>query len=349
MKNLIVKHIAGSHAYGTSLPTSDRDVRGIFCADRMEICTPFFPVREVTLPEEEDGKVYELCNFMKLYCDGNPNILESLWIDTEDIIRDEGSILGPYFYLREKAPELLSSKVAFTFSGYAISQLKRIKGHHKWINNPQPEEPPKHRNYLKMVQNFTEEMIMPRDFGLQHLERSRVVHYGNNIFGVHHGEENGITSQGDFNLSLKQTQNSDMSVLNDPLFIFRYIEDEYKRAKENHHNYWTWKNNRNEARSELEEKFGYDTKHAMHLVRLLRMGEEILEGRGVIVKRPDADELLEIRNGRFEYEQLIEWAEKKDKYIRETLYQETKLPKKPNIKLAANTIRVIQDWYWNGS
>ncbi|AEZ66297.1 hypothetical protein phiTE_131 [Pectobacterium phage phiTE] len=35
--------------------------------------------------------------------------------------------------------------------------------------------------------------------------------------------------------------------------------------------------NRNAARHELEEKFGYDTKHAMHLVRLLRMSQEILE------------------------------------------------------------------------
>ncbi len=30
---LIVKHLAGSRAYGTSLPTSDTDIRGIFCAD----------------------------------------------------------------------------------------------------------------------------------------------------------------------------------------------------------------------------------------------------------------------------------------------------------------------------
>ena len=45
--NLLVKHYAGSKAYGTSLPTSDTDFRGIFVADPINVRTPFFPVREV--------------------------------------------------------------------------------------------------------------------------------------------------------------------------------------------------------------------------------------------------------------------------------------------------------------
>lgn len=282
MDNIVVKHLAGSHAYGTNIESSDTDVRGIFCAPKEQICTPFFPVREVALPDEEDGKLYELSHFMKLYCEGNPNILESLWVDGEDVLEWNPG----YSTLRAVAPSLLSSKVAFTFSGYAISQLKRIKGHHKWINNPQPEEVPKHKDYLKMVQNFTKGKVMPRDFGIQHLENRRVVHYGNNIFGVHEGVANGITSQGDFNLSLKQKQDEDREGLDNPLFIFRYIDDEYKRDKENHKNYWDWKNNRNESRAKLEEEYGFDTKHAFHLIRLLRMAEEILTGEGVKVKRP---------------------------------------------------------------
>jgi len=45
----------------------------------------------------------------------------------------------------------------------------------------------------------------------------------------------------------------------------------------------------------LEAKFGFDTKHAMHLIRLLRMAREILETGVVHVKRPDAEELSAIR------------------------------------------------------
>jgi predicted nucleotidyltransferase len=137
--NSIVQHYAGSLSYGTNLPTSDVDIRGVFCAEPKNIRTPFYPVREVTLQDEEDGKLYELSTYMHLYTQGNPNILETLWVDNTDII--QGSDV--YSYLRGYRTDLLSSKVAFTFSGYAISQLKRIKGHNKWITQEQ-------RGYAKL-------------------------------------------------------------------------------------------------------------------------------------------------------------------------------------------------------
>lgn len=128
--NLIVKHYAGSRSYGTALPTSDTDFRGIFVADPVNIRTPFFPVREVDDTNEEDTKLYELGQFMRLTLDCNPNVIESLWVDPSDIV----ATTPAYDLLRSHAPDLLSSKIAFTTSGYAISQLKRIKGHNKWIN-----------------------------------------------------------------------------------------------------------------------------------------------------------------------------------------------------------------------
>lgn len=127
--NLIVKHYAGSHAYGTALPTSDTDFRGVFVADPVSVRTPFFRIEEVNDTSEEDTKIYELSQFVKLAVDCNPNIIETLWIDDDAIVHTT-----PQFELmREYAPKLLSSKIAFTTSGYALSQLKRIKGHNKWI------------------------------------------------------------------------------------------------------------------------------------------------------------------------------------------------------------------------
>src|SRR6185436_7068494 len=63
----------------------------------------------------------------------------------------------------------------------------------------------------------------------------------------------------------------------------------------------TWRAERNPQRAELETRYGYDTKHAMHLIRLLRMGEEVLSGKGVIVRRPDAADLRAIREGAWTY------------------------------------------------
>lgn len=72
--------------------------------------------------------------------------------------------------------------------------------------------------------------------------------------------------------------------------------------------YETWRKERNEARAKLESDFGYDTKHAVHLIRLLRMGEEILTRGEVIVRRPDAEDLLDLRQGRWPYERVMEEA-----------------------------------------
>lgn len=128
--NLLVKHYAGSRAYGTALPTSDTDFRGIFVAEPVCVRTPFFTVKEVDDSTEEDTKMYELWQFMRLALDCNPNVIETLWVDESSIVQTSPG----YELLRENRHALLSSKIAFTTSGYALSQLKRIKGHNKWIN-----------------------------------------------------------------------------------------------------------------------------------------------------------------------------------------------------------------------
>lgn len=344
IKHPIVKHYAGSIAYGTNLPTSDVDIRGIFCAEEHNIRTPFYPVYEIDIPNEEDGKLYELSNFLGLYLKGNPNILETLWVEESDIIENS----DVYSHLRTFREELLSSNVAFRFSGYAFSQLEKIKSRNKWINNPQPKQPPMHKDYIKLIQNFTPRKILPKDFNFDYLRGHSIVHYGSNIFGVLDGHEGGvsaITSGGDFNISAKQIKDCVVECSR-PKYIIKYLYEEYKQDKERHHNYWEWKTNRNEVRSELESKYGYDTKNAMHLVRLLRMGEEALTGQGIIVKRPDAKELLDVRNGLWDYNDLVKWAEDKDKYIKKTLLPNTKLRKKPNLKLAAKCLIDCQDMCW---
>jgi hypothetical protein len=76
-----------------------------------------------------------------------------------------------------------------------------------------------------------------------------------------------------------------------------------------------------------------NSKHAMHLVRLTRMAKEILLEGTVKVKRPDAEELNAIRDGAWTYDELIEWADKKNKELDE-IYRKKEyiVPKKPNSK-----------------
>jgi predicted nucleotidyltransferase len=341
-ENMLVKHYAGSISYGTNLPTSDIDFRGIFAADPINVRTPFFTVKECEDTSEEDTKLCELAHFMKLTVDCNPNIIETLWVDDIDITFRTPA----YDLLREHRHELLSSKIAFTTSGYALAQLKRIKGHNKWINNPQSVEPPRQIDFVSLVQNFTGEKLFRID--MEDLRLGwRLIHYGHNIFGLiqKHGYE---SYSNDFTLNT-----NDESVIGltggerIPSYVVKFNKEEYNLAKEKHKQYWDWKKNRNEARSELEESHGYDTKHAMHLVRLLRMGVEALRDGEIIVKRPDAKELLSIRDGAWSYEEIVAYAEKMDKEVREVWYKKTDLRKKPDLKFAGALLMDVQDLVWS--
>jgi hypothetical protein len=94
----------------------------------------------------------------------------------------------------------------------------------------------------------------------------------------------------------------------------------------------------------LEAKYGYDVKHSMHLVRLLRMGIEILETGKVNVKRPDAEELIHIRNGGWTYDALVEYAESMQRRI-DDVYKVTKLPRTVNhVKLNDEYHKMLIKW-----
>lgn len=264
-KNLIYKCIHGSRAYGLNTSTSDTDIKGIFIPN----IEYYFGMKNVE--QQEYGKdcvIYALKKFVSLARDCNPNIIEILFCEPTDILYSNkfGS------ELRDNRELFLSAKAKFTFSGYAFAQLKRIKGHQRWIMNPQTE--PKQE-----------------DFFINKVRQ---------------------TSQG-------------------PMSYQHFQEAEYDAALKKFHQYEDWQANRNEKRAELEREFGYDTKHAMHLMRLLRMGKEILTGKGVIVKRPDREELLDIRNGKWSYERVVHEAELMESELND-LYEKSTLPHSPNDK-----------------
>lgn len=96
-------------------------------------------------------------------------------------------------------------------------------------------------------------------------------------------------------------------------------EKKYAAAKRNWDQYQNWKQTRNVKRAADEARWGYDCKHAYHLVRLYRMGREILEGKGVIVRRPDREELIAIRSGAWSYDQLDEWFTKQEEELKVVL------------------------------
>ena len=361
LDSMIVQHYSGSHAYGTNLPTSDVDIRGIFVAPEINIRTPFFPVREINVQDEEDTKYYELTNFFKLYLDMHPNILETMWVDDTSILYKN----EVYDFLVQHRNTFLTSRVAFTFSGYALAQLKKIKNRDKYLNKPQLPEPPKQIDFVKLIHNFQDTKMLDYDPYKYHKDH-RLIHYGADIYGLY-AAKGYETFDLQFTLNtrcddlqdfyLKEpstieriiglcTSNSDYGKRKLPLALIKFNTEQYKAAHQEWHAYWEWKANRNESRHELEKDFGFDTKNGMHLVRLLRMGEEILTDGIVQVKRNDFQDLLDIRAGKWTYEEITEYAQEKDEYIRNVLYKRTSLPKVPDYKVAAKVLMEAQDIQW---
>jgi len=64
-----------------------------------------------------------------------------------------------------------------------------------------------------------------------------------------------------------------------------------------------------EKRKQLVERFGYDTKNAAHLIRLLLMGGEYLRNRTMTVRRvDDADMIMDIKRGGWTLDRVKSYA-----------------------------------------
>jgi predicted nucleotidyltransferase len=85
-----------------------------------------------------------------------------------------------------------------------------------------------------------------------------------------------------------------------------------------------------DKRRALVEKYGYDTKNAAHLIRLLRMGIEFLRDGELQVQRHDASELLAIKHGEWELDKVKEEARRLSALCEEA-HVRSPLPKEPDL------------------
>jgi predicted nucleotidyltransferase len=88
-----------------------------------------------------------------------------------------------------------------------------------------------------------------------------------------------------------------------------------------------------DKRKKLVEKFGYDTKNAAHLIRLLRMGIEFLTEGTLHVHRADAENLLAIKRGEWDLKKVQDEAERLFT-LAEEAYVRSSLPAEPDREAA---------------
>ena len=284
--------LAGSKSYGLDTPESDTDLKGL-CIPPVNYFYGWLNNFEQAERKKQDDDIeftiYDIRKFFNLAANNNPGLLELLFLDPADYLIM--TELGEQ--LINNRDKFLSRKVVYTYSGYSASQLKKIKTHRSHLLSPPTHEPTR------------EEFGLPRDKAFLSKDQQ--------------GAYDELVSSG------KLSENDVGSNFLEALAK----EKAYFQARRSWDRYQEWKINRNPTRAKMEAEFGYDLKFAVHLVRLLIQAKEILTTGKLIVKRPDRDFLLSIRNGAWTYDQLIEWSSEQEAEIMK-LAETSILPHSPD-------------------
>lgn len=279
---------SGSYLYGTQQPDSDIDIRGICCQPVKSLVgltgfEQYLPSISEALKYSEsslnisstDVTVYGINKFATLAAKANPNILELLF--AKPIWKDN------YYYnlILRSREYFLSNRIIHSFSGYAYSQLIRIKTHKRWLDNP-PVKPD------------------PINYGM--------------VYIVSGGQK----------------------------WIDGQRKSEYENKLKDYQSYDTWRRNRNPKRAELERKYGYDTKHAMHLYRLILEAEELLTTGFLTLPLNTSiiTPLESILNGQYRYEQILAYGENAQAHLK-ALETRSPLNKNPNYSKIEDVVMEI--------
>ncbi len=333
--------LAGSHGYGLNRPESDYDYRGVFIAPKRYYLgfdsieqkdsgwdePGIFPF----IDGNEDTVIYELRKVIHLLAGANPNVLELLWLTNYPFLTNVGQHLINHRHL------FLSKKVKHTYSGYAFAQIKKMETHRKWLLNPPTKKP------LPADFDIMDEVPLSKDELNAFLEYLYLLIRGKIEF-LEESEQlyKLLTGDIDFKGVLKQYTLADetlaytQNLTHSRKDFIRLLQksQSYQIALREWKAYISWQENRNPARAEMEKKSGYDLKHGMHCIRLLRSGLEILQRGEVTVDRNlagDIDDLRAILRGDYSYEQLMKMAEDLVAQM-DVFYEQSSLSHRPDLE-----------------
>jgi hypothetical protein len=91
------------------------------------------------------------------------------------------------------------------------------------------------------------------------------------------------------------------------------------------------------SRLELVTKYGYDTKFASHLIRLIVEGIELLSTGDLIFPLKEAPLLRDIRQGKYSMDDVLKMAEEYERAI-EVLYESSSLSHSSDFETVQNFV-----------
>jgi hypothetical protein len=325
---ILLECISGSRAYGLDTPTSDTDIKGVFILPKKE----FYAMNYIPQVNNESNDIvyYELGRYIELLSVNNPNILELL-NTPEDSVIYKHPILD-----RLQSTDILSKLCENTFGRFAVSQIRKAKGLNKKIVNPVDK---KRKSVIDFcIVNYVNGSIPfnkfleirnwePQYCGLVNIPNMK------NLYGLYYNESepyNGIAKHSDSNdVCLSSIPKEEKQIA-----ILYFNKDGYSKYCKDYKEYWDWVEKRNDTRYENTQSHGknYDAKNMMHTFRLLQMAIEIANESKINVRRPEREFLLNIKSGKYEYEELLTKSTEKQAEMEEAFKNST-LPEKPDLKI----------------
>ena len=367
--------VRGSHAYGTNIETSDTDYAGVFIQSEEDILGNKY-VEQIS-DDKNDIIIYEIRRFLELLGSNNPTVLELL-NTPEDCVIYKDPIFDLVLNDREK---FISKVCAKSLGGYAKQQISKAKGQNKKQNWEKDKVTRKEvLDFVYVIEGeksipwkvWNEDKKYEEKFiGVVNVPNARdiyAVYYdfiARNMFSENISEKTRIiliklqkesgqpmgfgykglvkTGEGINSAESNQLRLSSIPKDEEPICVVTYNKDGYTQHCNDYKSYQTWLEQRNEARWVDVQSHGQkiDGKNMMHCMRLIQMSREIAEGKGIIVRRPNAKELISIRKGEVDLQTLIDKVEKEIVEI-DKLFEESNLPDIVDNKLIHNLIVKIR-------
>ena len=343
---ILFEALSGSRAYGTDLPHSDTDLKGVFLLPETEFYGLGYLPQVAN--ETNDEVYYELRRFVELLLKSNPTALELL-ASPEDCVRVRHPLFEAF-----RVEDFLSQLCRASFAEYAVAQIRKARGLNKKINHP---EPPQRKSVLDFCYVTVGAGAQPvttwlerRGYAAGQCGLANVNHlpdlyalFVDETPARRHGYRglvrDAATSQ-DVQLSAVPKGEA-------PVAYLSFNRNGYSTSCRVLREYQEWKQKRNPERYQntVEHGKNYDAKNMLHVFRLLGMAEEIATTGRLHVRRPDREFLLRIRRGEFEYEQLVTEAEALVQRV-EAAFATSYLPPTPDRAAAEQRlVRVRRQWY----
>ena len=306
--------VAGSRAYGTHTYESDEDIRGVYAvrADRyLDLETP-----PPQLADERGNSVYfSLRRFIELLAVANPNVLELLFMP-QDCVKSSTLEMDRLIHARNM---FITRQCGDTHIGYAMSQIKKARGQNKWVNQPKTSNPPTKEEFCYVIPRERLRQtdgnpcrpisLLLTNWNLAEYHAARLEHAPNVLRLYYYGPGARGVFRGDL-LVCESIPESDESPRFAGLLLFN--EQAWRQSLADHHNYWNWRSERNDARWRKQETgdLDFDAKNMMHTLRLLLSGRSILQNGSPIVRFSgnDLELLMDIRAGKLNFDQIMEIA-----------------------------------------